>query len=80
MAGYKFSTLSDGQSIAFNPSADQLNCRRRGGGHDADDRIVYDTTSGNLWYDDDGSGSHAAQLLGTLQGAPGVTAHDFTVT
>jgi len=49
------------------------------GGHDADDRIVYDTTSGNLWYDDDGSGSDAPLLIGTLQGAPGVTAHDFTV-
>jgi Ca2+-binding RTX toxin-like protein len=49
------------------------------GGHDADDRIVYDTASGNLWYDDDGSGPHSAQLIGTLQGAPLVTAHDFTV-
>ena len=27
------------------------------GGHDADDRIVYDTGSGNLYYDPDGSGA-----------------------
>src|SRR5207253_4185191 len=33
------------------------------GGHDADDRIVYDITSGNVYWDDDGSGADPAQLI-----------------
>ncbi|HEY5897028.1 MAG TPA: calcium-binding protein, partial [Burkholderiales bacterium] len=37
------------------------------GGHDADDRVVFDTSTGNLYYDADGSGAGAAQLLATLQ-------------
>ena len=38
---------------------------------DADQRILYDTTTGALYYDADGDGSIAAQRFGTL----GVTAH-----
>src|SRR5205823_2999747 len=48
-------------------------------GHDSDDRVVYDTSSGNLWYDADGSGSGAAQLIATLQGAPALAATDIAV-
>jgi hypothetical protein len=48
-------------------------------GHDADDRVVYNTTTGQLWFDADGSGSGAAQLLGTLQGAPTLAATDISV-
>jgi len=44
-------------------------------GHDANDRVVYNTSNGNLYYDADGSGSGAAQLIASLQGA-----HDFTDT
>ena len=32
-------------------------------GHDADDRVVYDTSTARLYYDADGSGSGAAQLI-----------------
>jgi Ca2+-binding RTX toxin-like protein len=48
-------------------------------GHDADDRVVYDTSSGNLWYDADGSGTSTAQLVATLLGAPGLSATDIAV-
>src|SRR2546421_8797722 len=49
------------------------------GGHDADDRIIYDTSTGQLFYDADGSGPGAAQLIATLQGAPGLVASDIYV-
>ena len=50
-----------------------------GAATDGDDRIVYDTTSGELFYDADGSGGGAAVLFATLTGAPTVTAADFVV-
>jgi Ca2+-binding RTX toxin-like protein len=48
-------------------------------GRDASDRIVYDTTTGNLYYDADGNGAGSAQLFATLQGHPALTATDITV-
>src|SRR5205823_11046111 len=49
------------------------------GGHDADDRIIYDTSSGQLWYDADGNGPGAAQLIATLPAGATVVASDINV-
>ncbi|WP_442580620.1 beta strand repeat-containing protein [Mesorhizobium sp. ASY16-5R] len=46
---------------------------------DADDRIVYDTDSGALFYDADGVGGSAGIQFATLLGAPGIDASDFVV-
>lgn len=47
---------------------------------DANDYVLYNTTTGGLYYDADGSGSGAAVLFATLTGIPTISAGDFLVT
>ncbi|WP_292931269.1 hypothetical protein [Novosphingobium sp. PASSN1] len=46
-------------------------------GHDASDRIIYDTSTGRLAYDPDGDGPLAASGFAFLRGAPALSGHDF---
>jgi Ca2+-binding RTX toxin-like protein len=48
-------------------------------GHDADDRVIYDASTGNLYSDPDGSGAVSATLMFTLESAPTVAGTDITV-
>ncbi len=45
----------------------------------AEQRIIYDTGTGNLYYDADGNGAGAQVLFATLSNAPVLTASDITV-
>lgn len=48
---------------------------------DANDYIIYDVTTGNLYYDADGNGNAAVeQHFATLVGMPALTVADFIVT
>jgi Ca2+-binding RTX toxin-like protein len=44
---------------------------------DANDHLIYDRASGNLYYDDDGSGRHKQQWVATLDNHAKVTHTDF---
>jgi Ca2+-binding RTX toxin-like protein len=46
---------------------------------DADDRIIYDSTTGNLYYDADGSGGGVAVQFASLSAHAALAASDFTV-
>lgn len=45
----------------------------------AEHRLIYDTTSGALYYDEDGAGGVAAIKFALLLGAPALTADDFVI-
>jgi Ca2+-binding RTX toxin-like protein len=47
--------------------------------HDATDRIIYNTTSGALYYDADGNGGGAAVVLATLVGNLTITLDDLVM-
>jgi Ca2+-binding RTX toxin-like protein len=45
-----------------------------------DDHLIYNKTDGTLWYDDDGSGKHAALKFAVLTGSPdNLSASDFHI-
>jgi Ca2+-binding RTX toxin-like protein len=46
---------------------------------DADDRIIYNSLNGNLFYDRDGTGAATAVQFAHLNGAPSITNADFLV-
>src|SRR6185503_18405972 len=49
------------------------------GGHDEDDRIIFNTSTGQIFYDADGSGAGAAQILANLPSGRTIAAADFRV-
>ncbi len=60
---------------ALNPNAFVIGTAAQ----DAGDRIVYDQPTGRLFFDADGSGSGAQVQFALLNGAPIISASDFTV-
>jgi Ca2+-binding RTX toxin-like protein len=46
---------------------------------DTSDRVIYNSATGELWYDADGNGAGARQLVATLQGAPALAATDIEI-
>jgi len=46
---------------------------------DADDRIVYDRSTGHLWFDKDGSGPAAAMEIARLKAGAALSYKDFLI-
>ena len=68
-----------GSSGRFDAGDGRFAANASGTAQDSSDRVVYNTSTGELWYDADGSGSGEAGLIFTLQGAPGLAANDIEV-
>ncbi len=71
---YIFTGLEDGtlSDSSFHSSADGM-------ATETSHRILYNTTTGALFFDADGSGTGAAVQFALLKDAPGLTASDFIV-
>jgi Ca2+-binding RTX toxin-like protein len=68
-----------GASGTFASNDARFAANPTGTAQDSSDRVVYNTTTGDLWYDEDGTGQAAAARLFTLQGAPLLAATDIEV-
>jgi pimeloyl-ACP methyl ester carboxylesterase len=76
--------LSKAIFSAIGPSLSKSEFYRKGGAteaHDRDDRIIYDSKSGKLYYDADGDqpGGQSAVLFAILSTKPSLNAGDFVV-
>src|SRR5262249_7844365 len=65
----------------FAPNDARFWSSSSGVAHDASDRVVYNTSNGDLWYDADGNGVGAAQLIANMDWGtiPTLSATDFIV-
>jgi Ca2+-binding RTX toxin-like protein len=61
-------------------SAANFAANATGNALDGNDYVLYNTSTGGLFYDADGNGSGSAVQIATLTGAPALNAGDFIIT
>jgi Ca2+-binding RTX toxin-like protein len=73
-----FANIASSDWVVLKES--QFYASKAGTAHDASDRILYDTDSGQLFYDRDGNGgTYGRLLIATLDKHPGIGAADFLI-
>ena len=72
-------SLFGGGLVAGALAADQFASNMTGVAGDSDDRFIYNTTNGALYFDIDGDGAAARVQIATLTGMPGLTGAEFTI-
>jgi Ca2+-binding RTX toxin-like protein len=76
-------TAFSAQGIDSTLLAGQFWANTTGVAHDADDRIIYNTSSGELFYDADGSSAGSSgvliALIGTTTHPPDIAYNDFVI-
>ncbi len=70
--GYSYHEAASGNSETSGSMRANASLRRI-------DRVIYDSSSGRLYYDPDGAGAASPLLMATLQGAPTLSATDIDV-
>jgi Ca2+-binding RTX toxin-like protein len=74
-----FTTLGAGVGSAHMLNSAHFWKSTTGLAHDANDHIIYNTKTGALMYDADGTGKGAAVQVATLSNHAAITAADFQV-
>jgi Ca2+-binding RTX toxin-like protein len=75
----RFSGAAFGGLPAGALAANRFASNASGAATTADQRFVYETDTGTLRFDADGSGAGAAIVIATLAGAPALASSDFTI-
>ena len=73
-------TIFNGIAATGALSADAFVANATGNAEDATDRIIYNSGTGGVFYDPDGTGGTAATQFATVAAGLGITAADFNVT
>ena len=72
-------TVFAGLAPGLLPGAEFYAAAHATAAHDGNDRIIYDTATGRLFFDADGAGGHAAKLFAVLAGHPVIVAGDLQI-
>jgi Ca2+-binding RTX toxin-like protein len=78
-AGLDKIALDDAVFVGLSAGNLDAGAFNNGGALDADDRIIYDTTTGALSFDPDGSGAQAATQFATLSNLAAISHTDFII-
>ncbi|WP_409526945.1 hypothetical protein [Rhizobium sp. G21] len=75
----EFTALHANDTTPVKLNKDLFSANTLGAARDADDRIIYETDTGKLYYDEDGFGNNKAVQFATIDSGLRINAGDFFV-